>query len=60
MMKVFLNELGHKINVVGGMTGCEWMVLLLGLNGVANGRMIEAMKDFLEKVWNVRFKKYFC
>ena len=27
------------------------------LNGVANGRMIEAVKEFLEKVWNVRFKK---
>ena len=50
MMIVFLNELGHRINVVDGRTGCEWIVLLLGLNGVANGRMIEAVKEFLEKV----------
>ncbi|MPC58694.1 hypothetical protein E2C01_052701 [Portunus trituberculatus] len=47
MMQVVLRELG---NVRMEMTGREWMVLLLGLCGDANGRMIEAVKEFLEKM----------
>ena len=35
-------------------TGREWMVLLLGLCGDTTARMIDAVKMFLEKMWNVR------
>ena len=27
------------------------------LNGVKNGRMINAVKEFLEKMWHVRLRK---
>ena len=30
------------------------MVRLLGLNGEASVRMIEAVKSFLEKLWHIR------
>ena len=31
--------------------GDEWMVLLLGLCGETNDRMIVAVKDFLDRMW---------
>ena len=41
MMQVVLRELGHgRVE----MTGREWMVLLLGLCGEKNERMIEAVR----------------
>ena len=57
MMRMFFNELGREINVVGGRTVCEWMVVVLGLNSVANGPMIDAVKKFLKKMWHIRFRK---
>ncbi|MPC65035.1 hypothetical protein E2C01_059159 [Portunus trituberculatus] len=50
-MQVVLRELG---NARVEMTGREWMVLLLGLCGDKNDRMIEAVKEFLEKMWHAR------
>ena len=51
MMQVVLRELGHdRVE----MTGREWMVLLLGLCGETNERMIEAVKEFLERMWRAR------
>ncbi|MPC88440.1 hypothetical protein E2C01_083343 [Portunus trituberculatus] len=45
------------------MTGREWMVVLLGLCGETNGKMIEAVKEFLERM-RCRYKgqtqKKFC
>ncbi|MPC85400.1 hypothetical protein E2C01_080172 [Portunus trituberculatus] len=47
MMQVVLRELGHdRVE----MTGREWMVELLGLCRETNGRMIEAVKEFLERM----------
>ncbi|MPC70299.1 hypothetical protein E2C01_064543 [Portunus trituberculatus] len=51
MMQVVLSELG---NARVEMTGREWMVLLLGLCGDTNDRMIEAVKEFLERMWRAR------
>ncbi|MPD03129.1 hypothetical protein E2C01_098752 [Portunus trituberculatus] len=51
MMQVVVSELGHdRVE----MTGREWMVLLLGLCGETNERMIEAVKEFLERMWRAR------
>ena len=51
MMQVVLRELGHdRVE----MTGREWMVVLLGLCGETNERMIEAVKEFLERMWRAR------
>ena len=35
-------------------TGRECMVLLLGLCGETNDRMIEDVKEFVEKMWCAR------
>ncbi|MPC92064.1 hypothetical protein E2C01_087136 [Portunus trituberculatus] len=51
MMQVVLRELG---NARVEMIGKEWMVLLLGLCGDTNDKMIETMKEFLEKMWRAR------
>ena len=32
----------------------DWMLLLLGLNGEATERMVEAVKGFLERMWRIR------
>ena len=51
MMQVVLSELGSaRVEK----TGREWMMLLLGLCGETNERMIEAVKVFLEKMWRAR------
>ena len=50
-MQVVLRELG---NVRVEMTGSKWMVLLLGLYGNMNDGMIEAVKEFLERMWCTR------
>ena len=44
-------------NVVGGRTVRGWMVVALGFNGVAHGTMIDAVKEFLERMWYIRFRK---
>ena len=54
MMRVVLSEMGCEMNVLVERTGREWMVLLLGLCGDTTARMIDAVKMFLEKMWNVR------
>ena len=54
MMQVILSELGHGWDERVEKTGREWMVLLLGLCRETNERMIEAVKEFLEKMWRVR------
>ena len=54
MMQVILTELGHRLDERVEKTGREWMVLLLGLCRETNERMIEAVKEFLEKMWRVR------
>ena len=54
MMQVILRELGHNRNERVEMTGREWMVLLLGLCGDTSERMIEAVKEFLERMWSAR------
>ena len=57
MMQVILTELGHRLDERVEKTGREWMVLLLGLCRETNERMIEAMKEFLEKKWCVRCRE---
>ena len=54
MMQVVLAELGHNRNERVEKTGWEWMVLLLGLCRETNERMIEAVKEFLERMWRAR------
>ena len=54
MMQVILTELRHSWDERVEKTGREWMVLLLGLCRETNERMIEAVKEFLEKMWRVR------
>ncbi|MPC18193.1 hypothetical protein E2C01_011069 [Portunus trituberculatus] len=52
MMQVVLRELGNaKVKTRRG-----WMVLLLRLCGEMNERMIEAVKEFLGRMWHVGFK----
>ena len=57
MMQVILTELGHSWDERVEKTGREWMVLLLGLCKETNERMIEAVKEFLEKMWRVRCRE---
>ena len=40
-----------EVNGVIVRTESEWMLLLLGLNGEASECMMEAVKEFLERVW---------
>ena len=54
MMRVVLTELGCEMNEVVEKTGKEWMVLLLGLCDESNESMIEAVKEFLERMWRAR------
>ena len=54
MMRVVLTEMGCEMNEVMEKTGKEWMVLLLGLCDETNERMIEAVKEFLERMWHAR------
>ena len=48
MMRVILTEMGREMIE---RTGKEWMVLLLGLCGETSERMIDTVKEFLEKMW---------
>ncbi|MPC76223.1 hypothetical protein E2C01_070630 [Portunus trituberculatus] len=61
-MQVILTELGHNRDKRMEMTGREWMVLLLGLCSEKGEGMIEAMKEFLEKMCVSEFvhKLYVC
>ncbi len=34
----------------------DWMVLQLGMCGETNERMIEAVKEFLEKMWCIKYR----
>ena len=54
MMRVVLTEMGCEMNEVVEKSGREWMVLLLGLCQETNERMIEAVKEFLERMWSTR------
>lgn len=47
---MFLSEMSQEINVFAERTVREWMVLLLGLSGEKDGWVIEAMKEFLERM----------
>ena len=58
MMQVILTELGHGWDERVEKTGREWMVLLLGLCRETNARMIEAVKEFLEKMWRARCREH--
>ena len=42
------------MNEVIERTGREWMMLLLELCGETSERMIDAVKEFLEKMWYAR------
>ena len=57
MLQVILTELGHSWDERVEKTGREWMVLLLGLCRETNERMIEAVKEFLEKKWCARCRE---
>ena len=54
MMRVVLSEMGRDVNDRTARTEREWMLLLLGLNGEANDRIMEAVKSFLEQMWCAR------
>ena len=54
MMRVILTEMGREMNKVIERIGREWMVLLVGLCGETSTRLIDAVKEFLEKMWYVR------
>ena len=51
MMRVILTYMGRVMNDVIERTGREWMVLLVGLCGETNTRMIDVVKEFLKKIW---------
>ena len=52
MMQVFLREMGEDINVsMERRTGREWMILLLRLSGITNGRV-----TLLDKGWTIAFQ----
>ena len=42
------------MNEVIERTGKDWMVLLVGLCGKTSERMIDAVKEFREKMWHAR------
>ncbi|MPC99238.1 hypothetical protein E2C01_094640 [Portunus trituberculatus] len=54
MMQVVLTELGHNRSERVEQTGREWRVVLLGPSRETNERMIEAVKEFLERMWRAR------
>ncbi|KAG0724425.1 hypothetical protein GWK47_040581 [Chionoecetes opilio] len=54
MMRVVLTEMGGDMNEVVERTGREWMLLLLGRCVETSGRMIETVKEFLERMWYMR------
>ena len=51
---MILSELGHNRNERVEKTGREWMVLLLGLCRETSERMMEAVKEYLERMWRAR------
>ncbi|MPC94323.1 hypothetical protein E2C01_089487 [Portunus trituberculatus] len=54
MMQVIMTELEHNRNERVEKTGKEWMVMLLGLCGERSEKMIEAVKEYLERMWRAR------
>ncbi|MPC86292.1 hypothetical protein E2C01_081115 [Portunus trituberculatus] len=54
MMQMVLTEQGHNRNERVEKMGREWMVVLLGLKREMNERMIEAVNEFLERMWRAR------
>ncbi|MPC65527.1 hypothetical protein E2C01_059664 [Portunus trituberculatus] len=56
MIQMILSELGHNRDERVEKTGREWMVLLLGLCREMSERMIEAVKEYLERMWSCRSK----
>ena len=54
MMRVIFPELGWDESERMEKTGKEWMVLLLGLSTETTEAMIEAVKEFLERMWCAR------
>ena len=44
----------REMNQVIERTGRKWMVLVVGLCGKTSERMIDAVKEFLEKMWYAR------
>lgn len=54
MMRVIFPELGWDESERMEKTGKEWMVLLLGLSTETTEVMIEAVKEFLERMWCAR------
>ena len=54
MIQVILTELEHNWDERVEKTGWEWMVILLGLCSETKKRMIEAVKEFWEKMWRAR------
>lgn len=52
--------MSHVMNVFSERIGREWMVLLLGLGGETNERGIEAVKEFLERLWRARDGQQVC
>ena len=54
MMQTTLRELGCKENERTEKTGKEWMMVLVGLCEESTEGIIEAAKEFLEKMWSTR------
>ena len=60
MNRVVQSEMGWVADEVNGEVERyerDWMLLLLGLNGEATERMMEAVKGFLEKMWSTRCRE---
>ena len=53
---MIVTEMGRELNEVTVIerAGKEWVVLLLGSYGEMSTRMIDAVKEFLEKMWYSR------
>ncbi|MPC31566.1 hypothetical protein E2C01_024860 [Portunus trituberculatus] len=54
IMQLILSELGHNRDERVEKTGREWMVLLLGLCKGTSERIIEDVKEYLERMWQAR------
>ena len=54
MIQEILTELGYNRNESVEKTGKECMVLLLGLYRETNNKMIEPVREVLERIWHPR------
>jgi hypothetical protein len=54
MMNVVIMEMGGTENRIYNRTAWQWMIFMLGINGRANDRVIEAVKEFLVHAWKMR------